>query len=803
MYSFTDNDLMVNIKEFCHCLFECADIEKSLTYCTDDIHYYNSLGSIDIVGKKKLYGYFTERQAQLKKLHQVVYHKYSVQRITPDFAIVHLLAELKGKFLVNTSVSVRKENNGIFICGIHGFISPVSAGNDESLHSGILKDFFRHLDKWKEDSKKIIVKYIINVTQDSVMTSYHSNSAERNIYDMLSVEDFIQQISHKFVSKEAKKTLQETYTLENLAEKFNSNEFNFILLFPYVNSEGKFMWIRSYNTLYQDPISYDLLCFTAVYDITEELLREKFSEFYFHSKIDFFIHLNMKRNYYSFYPCFVSREKTKLLNLSHDFKSSLNVFVENYVAEEDRQKILHEFDFATIIKKIRKNNFYSVFCRVNCEKGSTGIRYKQIHFFKFSKVPNIVNIVCTDATEEYVEEKRKNKVLTQALKATTNANKVKSNFLASMSHDLRTPMNAILGMTQLATEDLSNIEQVKESFSVIRQSSEHLLVLLNDILEMNRIENGFLKNESEIFSLVDEIKQAANIFSEEMEAKNLVFRSEFSSVVHSAVQGDKSKLVCIVGNILSNAVKYTPSGGEIFLTVKEEPGKTSNHISVYKISVRDTGVGIPKEKIPFIFESFCMEKPHGPEEGGFGLGLAAVKAFAENMGGTVSVESEAGKGSEFTVEIPYQLAGRENQAEIKKNITTKEINLTNFSVLLVEDNPVNILMFQKLLEKCGAKVTVAQNGQIAYETFLKMDKDMPFNLIFMDIQMPVMNGFEATKKIREIPTKRAKEIPIIAATANAFQEDIKNSLDAGMNGHIAKPIKLNELLQVLVDLKIL
>lgn len=807
MFSFSDDELIAQVKEFCHYLFECCDIEKSLEYCTDDIHYYNSLGAVDFVGKKNLYLFFVERQRELKTAHQVIYRKYSIQRITDEFAIVHLLAELKDKFLVNSSISLTKKNSQILICNINGFITVVNSENSQNSqnsHTGVLKSFFQHLDQWKEDSKNLIMKYIINVTKDSVITSYHANKQERNVYDTLTVKEFIKKISWKFVSSEAKKTMQTTYALANLQEKFNNDEFNFVLLLPYINYEGKFLWIRSYNTLYQDPISQDILCFTMVYDITEELLKLKFSEFHLYSQIDFFIHLNMKNNFYSLYPCSFPEDVTEYLNLSHDFNHDLNILIDNYVVKEDRERIKKEFNFSTIIKKIRKKNFYSISCKIKSSLNNSEIRYKQIHFFKFSKVPNVVNIACTDMTELYAEEKKKNEVLTQALEATQNANYAKSHFLASMSHDLRTPMNAILGMTQLAMEDLTNQEQVKESFDIIKQSSEHLLSLLNDVLEMNKIENGLLKNESEVFSPIDEAKQVINLFSANFSAKNLLFTFDCQQVKHTAVIGDKNKFSRIIGNILSNAVKYTPVGGSIAFVMTESRDKHSSLISLFRLSIKDTGIGILKANIPHIFEPFHREEDCiSYKIEGLGLGLAIVKAFVENLGGTIAVESEVGKGTEFIVEIPYQLYEAQQSEFVKKEITTKEINLKNFSVLLVEDNPVNVLMFQKLLEKCGAKVTVAPNGKKAYESFLNMDEANPFNLVFMDIQMPIMNGYEAAKKIRDLPNKWAKEIPIIAATANAFQDDIKRSFDAGMNGHIAKPINLEELFQVLSDLKII
>lgn len=806
MYSFSDEELIDCVKNFCHDLFECADIEKSLAYCSDDISYYNSLDSVDIVGKDKVYAYFLSRQTQLKFSHKVVFHKYTIQRISEEFAIVHLMAELKGQFWVNSSITLRKEQHRPLICNIHGFISVViddSAAITAKTQNNMLRSFFDQLDEWREGNKDLIAKFIFNLSKDTVIISYILDDFLKDYTDNMSIDEFLEIVRKFIATTEAKEEHKSVYNKNALLEKFNNGETKFKLLSPFMH-KNRFFWARTHNTLYNDPETDNIWCFIAVYNVSEELIRNCYSDYYLYSQVDFFVQLNLQQNMYTFYPGKQIETSVSDFALTGDCDNDFNLLLDTFVEDDDRQVLLNAFDRNVIIKNLHEQNFYTITCKIHLNDKAKNIRYKQIQFFKFSHVPDIINIACCDITEGYSKEMKKNEVLTQALEVATKANHAKSTFLASMSHDLRTPMNAILGMTQLAMEDLDDKVQLAESFSVIKQSSEHLLNLLNDVLEMNKIENGSSEEQREPFSIVEEIEKILVFFQPELHARKHTVLTDFSKLSHCSVQGDKKKFSRIISNILGNAIKYSLENGTITVAVSEEMSKNSNSVAYYSISIKDTGIGIDKNNIPHIFNPFYREENGKIRKiEGMGLGLSIVKAFVDSLGGTISVESELGVGSTFVIEIPYQLNDCNAEKEQPLEISTHLINLHGVSVLLAEDNPINVLMFKKILEKCGARVTVAQNGQKAYEAFLKMDITDRFHLIFMDIQMPVMDGIEAAKKIRDLPVKIAKEIPIIAVTANAYQEDIKKTRDAGMNGHITKPIKLIQLYQVLHDLKII
>lgn len=804
MLNFTDDKFLETIKLFCHYLFETVDIEKALALCSDDIHYYNSLGTVDIVGKENLFVFFLERQAELNSKNEVIYHRYTLQRINAEHAIVHLMAEIKDKFWVNSSITLKTVEDKILICNINGFFSAIKQQVDVafSTQHKILKSFFKQFDDWKENKKNLLSKKIINVSQKNVMDSFQIGQENCQDADKIALSDFLDGILQRAATEESKKEIAKVYQPENLLEKFHNSENNFQILFPFEHKDI-IHWCKSYNTLYQHPLSKDILCFIISYDVTEELIKNYYSDFYFYSQIDFFAQLNIKNDSYSFFPCSMSKNVADSLNITGKFSVDFEHNFKKYLYEEQSEKIREEFNYENILKHIEENDFHSFIIKAKRDGNPKDIVYKQIQFFKFCRLPYLVNIVCSDVTEVYAEEMKNTEILTEALEVAKNANFAKNTFLASMSHDLRTPINAILGMTQLAMEDLSNREQVYDSFSVIKESTEHLLNLVNDLLEVNRIESGNLEVKKETFSVTEQTEKIISFYHKAVLEKNQQVMFDCSQVEHKTVLGDKNKFTRILSNIIGNAVKYTMNNGRIWVTVQETKNKAYN-ISYYKFIVKDTGIGIDPKNIPFIFDPF-----HREENGkvrkieGLGLGLSIVRAFVESLGGTVFVESVLGEGSAFTVELPYSIEQNGKTEDKEKEISTKDIPLTGFSVLLAEDNIINIHMFKKILEKCGAKVSVVQNGLQAYQAVLQMQITEPFDIVFMDMQMPVMSGLEATRKIRSLSVELAKKIPIVAVSAGAFQEDIQKCLDAGMNTHIAKPIKLYDLKQVLQELNII
>ncbi len=372
-----------------------------------------------------------------------------------------------------------------------------------------------------------------------------------------------------------------------------------------------------------------------------------------------------------------------------------------------------------------------------------------------------------------------------------SANRAKSDFLSRMSHEIRTPMNAIIGMTYIAQTHIDNAEKVAEDLSKISQSSHYLLGLINDILDMSRIESGKLTLESAVFDLNDMIENITTLIGAQAQTKDITFHTDIS-LSCPYVTGDSLHLNQVLINLLGNAIKFTPERGSVKLIIHQEPD------GQIFFSVRDTGIGVSPQNQSRIFQSF--EQAEGSttrKYGGTGLGLAISSRLVQLMGGSLSLNSEPGKGSDFyfTITLPIDMQQGQSIRQTKPGTHTIS-SAKGLHILLVEDNDLNIEIAQTILETAGAVVDLAHNGQEAVDIFLTSPPDL-YDLILMDIQMPVMDGLEATRVIRRSDHPRAAAIPIIAMTANAFDEDMKKSVESGMNGHLSKPIDIDVFFQTI------
>lgn len=415
--------------------------------------------------------------------------------------------------------------------------------------------------------------------------------------------------------------------------------------------------------------------------------------------------------------------------------------------------------------------------------------------------PAKVLFIIQNTTQEKLVEMESRKMLKDACEAANKANRAKTEFLSNMSHDIRTPMNAIVGMTAIAENSMDEPERVRGCLERITQSSKHLLNLINEILDMSRIENGkSLLAEEEIYlpNVLDEI---VSMTATSAQLHNHEFIVDIQNFSHKYVYGDALKIHQMLFNITSNAVKYTPDGGRICFTAEELPIRSSD-TGCYQFTVEDNGIGMSEEFQKVIFDPFARaEDEHTSKVQGTGLGTAIANSYAAMMNGTIEVESEMSKGSKFTITIFLKLKDEEKSEEkgsvLKGN--WRDIKQCDFSgkrILLVEDNELNSEIAKTLIEMTNARVDVAENGRTALEMLLDKPETY-YHLIFMDIQMPEMNGYEVTRAIRQLDYGYAKTVPIVAMSANAFAEDIFKAKQSGMNDHIAKPLDLNRLVGIL------
>ena len=416
------------------------------------------------------------------------------------------------------------------------------------------------------------------------------------------------------------------------------------------------------------------------------------------------------------------------------------------------------------------------------------------------------NEIQTQAMKDMEESNKKLKkakdITTEALQTAENANKAKTDFLSNMSHDIRTPMNAIIGMTSLIRHDAGNKAKVIEYADKIDISSQHLLGIINNVLDMSKIEAGKTVFKYTDFSILDFITELNTIFHSQIDEKNQTLTIIKENIRHEWVNGDQVHLMQIFSNLVSNAVKYTQEGGKIQFLVEECETKSSVYAK-YRFLVSDNGMGMSADFKDTIFDAFTRaESSMTNKIQGTGLGMAITKNLVEAMGGTIDVESELGQGSCFEVLIDLRIAEDRfvpSAEQAEKDEPAGNV-LKGMRFLCAEDNELNAEILMELLKIEGAECTICENGKRVLEAF-EQSAPGDYDMILMDVQMPVMNGYEATKAIRRSSHELAKTIPIIAMTANAFSEDIQHSLAAGMNAHVSKPVEMKVLEKTIRSIK--
>ena len=404
------------------------------------------------------------------------------------------------------------------------------------------------------------------------------------------------------------------------------------------------------------------------------------------------------------------------------------------------------------------------------------------------------------ARKNYYMEKQRQTELQNALEQAERATAAKSTFLSNMSHDIRTPMNAIIGFTKLLREQLGNREKALDYLDKIDDSSRYLLEILNNVLDIAKIESGKVKLEESVICIDDQCREIYNVFENQMINKELKFSLDVR-IEHHYVSCDILKVKQIIFNLLSNAYKYTTSGGSVAFSVEEHPCEREGY-GQYVTQVEDTGIGMSEEFMLHIFEEFERERTSTESrQPGTGLGMAIAEQLAELMDGRIEVESALGQGSKFTLYLEHKLADAAPMVEQTDNLNIESSVTAGRRILLAEDNDMNAQITVEILKFYGFDVDRAKDG---VECVSMLDRAEPqyYSLVLMDIQMPNMNGYEAAKRIRAMADSTKADIPIIAMTANAFEEDKKTAFQAGMNGHVTKPIEIDKMMQTIKKIMI-
>lgn len=473
-------------------------------------------------------------------------------------------------------------------------------------------------------------------------------------------------------------------------------------------------------------------------------------------------------------------------------------YIAEWVYPDDRELLTGISDSAYIRNELEKCDskaFHVNFRVYNGEK----VKYMQLRVVNVGSKEHISQLIFgyRNVDEEMIHEMKQKKLLKDALNEANIANNAKNLFLANMSHDIRTPMNAIVGFTALIKKHIQNQEKVSGYLDMISASSDQLLQLLNDVLEISRLESGSANIGKEECSLMDITHQIQMDILPKAADKNITLSLDISNLKHDYVYTDKNKLTQILAYLVDNAVKYTGMEGRVILIVmeKEQRDEQEDH-RTYQFIIEDNGIGISEEFMSSVFEPFEREKNttlsgiHGT-----GLGLTITKKLVDMIGGTIEVSSTVGEGSRFIVTLPLRI-----QKESEHCYADEEEEFPHFAtskkILIVDDNEINLEIEYEVLKDAGFQVDTAEDGSIAVEK-IKQSAPGDYGLILMDIQMPIMDGYRATRAIREMKNPVLAGIPIIAVSANAFEEDKKMAIESGMNAHLAKPLDTARLYKLI------
>jgi len=574
------------------------------------------------------------------------------------------------------------------------------------------------------------------------------------------------------------------------------------------NREGHLIWVRAFINMLQNPETGDIEGVVYTIDISREHRQETLFRLITNQDLDSvaLLHLDTRTIEYLHDNESLPREYRKEFRepgKQYDFDSFRNYASRRWAVREDREKNLRLGSIEHMKQELDRCGRFDLLLLSYFPERREGISCRKYQHYYLPGEENTVVILETDHTEAYRQEQKLLEQTRQQLHnerqlrlAADAANRAKSEFLSRMSHDMRTPLNGIIGMEHIARQQ-ANPPRTDDCLAKIDTSSRFLLSLINDVLDMARVESGGIELHPEPYRHQDFAGYLTAVIRPLCDEKNQVLHLETIPLPGIVPLIDILRFNQIFFNLLSNAVKYTPEGGEIFVSVREQPA--ADHKVRIISTIRDTGIGMSREFQQVLFEPFSQEnRDDCSERRGSGLGLAIVKKILDAMGGSVTVRSECGKGSEFTVSADFACLPEEEGGRIALPETPAQKGgvLAGRHILVCEDHPLNQEITRVLLEARKVSVAMAENGQAGVRLFSRSAIGY-YDLVLMDIRMPVMNGYEAAAAIRSLPRPDAGKVPIIAMTADAFADDVSHCRQTGMNAHIAKPIDPDRLYGVL------
>lgn len=631
-------------------------------------------------------------------------------------------------------------------------------------------DMLDRVKRLTEDSNFVLY---VNLTKDLIIEKSGNTTIGDN---EKSYTGFLKSLQNLLIQKI--KTVEEgSFTCEGLIKKFNEghNNVHEIIL---INRDGKPTFVKLEADILRQPKTGNIMAFINEKDYNEEIVDEVIVENILEKQYDFVAYL--RDNSYR-----ILAQNNSATSLPLEKEGEFSQYVESILKPiiKDANQI-NSLLLTNVLNEIEHNGSFETILTLNDGE----IHYKQYSFYLADEQSKFLILLVSDITKEHEEQIELNNQLENALIESKRAAQAKTIFFSNMSHDIRTPMNAIISFVELAMKSDDQVV-VKQYLEKVESASEHLLSIINDVLEMSRIESG----KMELINVETDLKEVSkglyDIFHLLMEKKGLEYKVDFD-VKHPYVLCDKNRLNRVLLNVINNAYKFTNSGS-VIVSIREESFK--DNIVAFKFSIKDTGVGMSPEFSKKIYNAF--ERDHTVEAQniqGTGLGMAICKAIVSLMGGEIELKTEPGKGSEFVISVSFEAtqvnAVKEEETKVENDLS----RLNGIRALLAEDNEINREIINLLLEQVGVSLVETVNGKEAYERL-----DDTFDILLTDIQMPEMNGYELAKKVRT--ESQYKNIPIIALTANAFKEDIDKAIENGINEVVTKPINTEELYAKLLD----
>ncbi len=557
--------------------------------------------------------------------------------------------------------------------------------------------------------------------------------------------------------------------------------------------DGRHVWIRTDVKLVKRPETAEIIAFCYSRDVTKEKSLMEILERIMSFDYDEIFTVDPSNGHISLVATgqYVMDEQIEEGLYEEEIKN-----LESRVQAEDWERIQKELELEHVKACLEEEPVYITECSLISKNGKS--RLKQLRFTRLNESMGTILFTITDIDDMVQAEKQKQEELEGALQVAEDANAAKLRFLANMSHEIRTPMNVIIGLTSEIKEEASDKGRVIENADRLAATSKYLLTLLNDVLDTARVETGSVVLNKSEFSMHDYWQTVNTLAKSQAKTAGVEYVFEQEAGMLDTYIGDSMRLQQILINLINNAIKFTPRGGSVTVRTKQME-RVNNRVKL-QMQVEDTGIGISKEFLPKVFQVFAQEHDASTSSyGGSGLGLSIAKSFARLMGGDITVESEEGIGTTFTVEVWLDSALDITVEKVEVMPMDRGDFFVGKKILLVEDHPLNAVIAKRLLEKKEMQVISAENGKIGLNLFADSEVG-EFDAILMDVRMPVMDGLAATKAIRELVREDAKVIPIIAMTANAFDEDKKRTKEAGMDAHLAKPIEPRMLYDTLAQL---